>query len=772
MNQYPTDIDSAPACSICGRQDESVRLVSFPYVFSILIMTFRRTFSGVWCEKHRNFYLALASLITTLFGWLGIPFGLFFTPIALFKLACGGDQPVAENIRLLKSIAEHKLGNGDPHGAILCYEQALKLGAKDARMRLGVLYKAHGLPVGPDGPKQSLRVASMALGAAGTGLAVGILESLIAIVLLPMFKTGVPFVLIVFSWAPMIALAFIGGQLVCRLVERGVTHLADSDSVLAGNAAILYIVLSLAGLPAGRAVMRYAYMLVSGGMLESTRDTLLTWGAVFTKGGAWVLQNMFEQGNLFGLIYLIILMLCCVYYAGMGMACAAQTVRWRQSVIAVREKLGMSVPVSQRAGWLTIVSVVGLVAVWLNLFPQQRSVDYFDAMVFVGQGIERWEISDVDGAVQALEQAVHLKPNLGVVRTSLGVAYLERLDYQAARAEFEAVIEMNPDDDQAHLGLGQTCFAQYRLDEAIAELERTVALNPQSSFAHLYLGLGYMRRGEIEQAIQQMEKIIDMRPDWGVPHAFLAAMYYRLDQLDLMEQEIQNTLALLTGDALTRYSLALLYDDLHRFSEAEAQLLEAIEVTPNAGYLYEELVSTYAAQNKFDLAFKACDKVSQVNKYGVDAYLARADVYIAQEKLDLALQELTAALERRSEEPGIYGTLSFVYLHQGQATRAVEMAKKALALYPYSSQWHRNLAFAHYDLGQLDPALAAAQRAVELDPKQDTARYILALCYLDKGEGEKAIAEFEQFLNLYWDRAYVRDYKAQAELYLSQMDIQ
>ena len=40
---------------------------------------------------------------------------------------------------------------------------------------------------------------------------------------------------------------------------------------------------------------------------------------------------------------------------------------------------------------------------------------------------------------------------------------------------------------------------------------------------------------------------------------------------------------------------------------------------------------------------------------------------------------------------------------------------------------------------------------------------------MDKGEKEKAVTEFEEFLELYWDRAYIRDYKVKAEECLAQL---
>ena len=96
----------APVCHVCKSQNETLRDVTFPFVFSIVFMTFRRAFAGVYCKNHRRRYLLLASFITSVFGWLGIPFGFVFTPTVLTTLARGGIQNPKANFELLVAVAD------------------------------------------------------------------------------------------------------------------------------------------------------------------------------------------------------------------------------------------------------------------------------------------------------------------------------------------------------------------------------------------------------------------------------------------------------------------------------------------------------------------------------------------------------------------------------------------------------------------------------------------------------------------------------------------
>jgi hypothetical protein len=34
-------------CQVCGRQDETLRVVAYPYLFSLIFVTFRRAFFGL-----------------------------------------------------------------------------------------------------------------------------------------------------------------------------------------------------------------------------------------------------------------------------------------------------------------------------------------------------------------------------------------------------------------------------------------------------------------------------------------------------------------------------------------------------------------------------------------------------------------------------------------------------------------------------------------------------------------------------------------------------
>ena len=84
------------------------RFVSYQYVISILIMTFRRN-SDIYfirAEESRITRGLIFSLISLLLGWWGIPWGFIYTPMVLWTNFSGGKDVTAEVLASFKAQAQ------------------------------------------------------------------------------------------------------------------------------------------------------------------------------------------------------------------------------------------------------------------------------------------------------------------------------------------------------------------------------------------------------------------------------------------------------------------------------------------------------------------------------------------------------------------------------------------------------------------------------------------------------------------------------------------
>jgi len=92
-------------CQGCGRFDHTLRVVAFPYVFSILIMSFKRYEAGIFCDHCRARKSTKWAIISLLFGLWGFPFGIYWTIESLIINSRKGKKPKEENQQLLQQLA-------------------------------------------------------------------------------------------------------------------------------------------------------------------------------------------------------------------------------------------------------------------------------------------------------------------------------------------------------------------------------------------------------------------------------------------------------------------------------------------------------------------------------------------------------------------------------------------------------------------------------------------------------------------------------------------
>ena len=115
------------ACQRCGRVDTSLRMTVFPWVVSIVIMSYKRAAVGIFCSPCRSSEKWKYFGISALLGWWGIPWGLFWTLEALAKNASGGQQPIDQNAALLAVLGQEFLDGGNTIGAREAWSASLAI---------------------------------------------------------------------------------------------------------------------------------------------------------------------------------------------------------------------------------------------------------------------------------------------------------------------------------------------------------------------------------------------------------------------------------------------------------------------------------------------------------------------------------------------------------------------------------------------------------------------------------------------------------------------
>jgi tetratricopeptide (TPR) repeat protein len=798
-----------PACQVCGRQDETLRLVILPYVISLVVVTFRRAWVGIFCWRHRLLRQILAGLTTSTIGWLGIPWGFIYSPVALYKLARGGDQPAEDNARMLLELAEYKRQKGDPHAALAIAQEALKLQeGEGVRQQIRALHKDHPLSITRPGPISPLPFLILLVGASLTGIAVGMVDQLFGYLFNFILGSEVHIIIALLTWAPLVAMTFVGGLVIAELLRWAIEKTRVQNMLLAQVLAVVAAGIGWYGIPQGSLITDYVSALIGGYPFGSAGEFLQTTGSAITQGGIWMISDALRTEGGFAVIYLGILLVAGAYYLLNAVATARESVHWLVRLELVEGELLERPERSLLPAWASVVGIVVAILLATAVFfdgtqltggsPEVAAqLELADTLYTQGdiQGAANayrevialdpdlpdgyfnlawmlYEMGDLEGAASAFEEAQRLAPRSADTAIGLGFIRLGMEDLEGAETAFQSAIQYSSEpyiSGQAYYGLGMIADARFDSDAALAYYEESVRHEWNMAYAHLDLGLSYHAQAMFEQAVEKGNDLMGIASDWAATHALLGMAYQQLDRLDKAEAEADWAHDLDPQDLYSMILVANLHYWLQDFDSSIEVLEQAVESYPESSQAFNLLATVYAVTGKFSDGDSLLDDFEARIPGDPNILEARSYLRLQQQDLQAARSLLEQAISLEPQNPITLASLSFVMFQLGEPEEALQLADQSLAIYPYNSAAHADRALALRALGRIDEARASAEEAIRLSPKADLPHFILGVCYLDLGQAEMGREELETFVDLAWDRAYVRDYVTQAQAFLSSL---
>jgi len=139
-------------------------------------------------------------------------------------------------------------------------------------------------------------------------------------------------------------------------------------------------------------------------------------------------------------------------------------------------------------------------------FPQNPGVYY-------NLGISYLRTNDVDRAIDCLNKARELKPDMIEVYLALGECYLAKSELDKAINAFEQALIIQPNSAPALYNIGLIYYKNDRTDDAISAFEKAVERNPELSSAYYQLGLAYIKKGDFKAAIRYLEEFLRREPE-------------------------------------------------------------------------------------------------------------------------------------------------------------------------------------------------------------------------------------------------------------------
>lgn len=173
-------------------------------------------------------------------------------------------------------------------------------------------------------------------------------------------------------------------------------------------------------------------------------------------------------------------------------------------------------------------------------------------------------------AVEALQEAVMLRPEVSAVRTLLGVSLLEQGRPEAAVEHLRQALAMQPEDLSARLHLGLAAYALGELEVCESALRQVVARRPDIAIAWKHIVAVRHRYGKL--AIPARTRLTELLPEDPDVWAQLGEAWMHKQAPLRAIACFRRALAIAPGDLASRCRLGLLLIDTGEIAAAEREL--------------------------------------------------------------------------------------------------------------------------------------------------------------------------------------------------------
>jgi len=268
------------------------------------------------------------------------------------------------------------------------------------------------------------------------------------------------------------------------------------------------------------------------------------------------------------------------------------------------------------------------------------------------------ELLKTDGrreeAAQALEKALILSPNSGVVRLLLGASYQQLDRNEDAEREYLLAANLRPGYWPIPSQLGSFYFAQGRQQAAANAWRQVVLSAPEYDGGYLNVGIVSHLLGRRDEARRYYEKAIELAPDTSYDaYANLGTIYFDDARFTDAITMYEKALAILDQDASVWGALGYSLAYSNRETRADEAFRRAIElgegqraaITDPDPSLLSDLAGYYAMVGEADTSRRLLDQAIAIGTKDVRVLATIGETFEDLGERDQALVWIGKALE-------------------------------------------------------------------------------------------------------------------------------
>ena len=322
------------------------------------------------------------------------------------------------------------------------------------------------------------------------------------------------------------------------------------------------------------------------------------------------------------------------------------------------------------------------------------------------RGIGKHSAQDYTGAVEELNQALLLKPDMLE-------AYIERARVREDLRLIAQAWEVHRRERESVAGRSMTTevpdsvgSAQENLEAALLDYDRAIALEPRQPDALIARARLRRQIGDLEGAIHDYNRIIELRPNTALTYSHRGQVKRKKGDLTGAISDYNRAIELNPSDASFYNNRGLARKHLGDVAAALADLERAIELDPKLGVAYANRAEVRQAQKDVKGALADLDKAIALNPESGRLFNKRAVFKQSTGDAVGALQDCNKAIELEPDLAEAYMNRGAVKLAKKEGAEAAADFSRAIELMPGSANAYASRAETYRRLGKWDEAIA------------------------------------------------------------------
>jgi len=316
-------------------------------------------------------------------------------------------------------------------------------------------------------------------------------------------------------------------------------------------------------------------------------------------------------------------------------------------------------------------------------FRQVLQVDPKAGPAYANLGVVYMRGKQWAKALEALDKAEELMPNVPGIRLNIGLAYYRQNEFLKAIPPFESVVREQPEAVQPRYLLGLCYFFAERWTDAAGTLEplwpqesenlpylyvlanaahraghaewddratgQLLKIGNDSAEYHLFVGKYHLNREEYDMAIAEFEAAAKTNPTLAFIHFNLGVAHLRKQEYSQAREEFLKDVNIEPDLALNYDQLGEVYWQMQDDANAEKCYREAIQKRSPAGQFTPWSAKIYQRQKKYAAALTETDQAVKLDPERTEAHYVRGQVLLRLGRKEEAKKEMTAAANPRKE---------------------------------------------------------------------------------------------------------------------------